>query len=582
MTVELNDAKEIITMLPNKKPLAAGLINFQTLSGINGFSFDAFEKKAEELEVKYPGEGYQRAYNETLTQMFRTRLVDKYLREESTLLTLSELVEYFDTYLMKKYVDECKKQGVSVSIKLNDNGFNIETLQSFNAVLDSVPATVLNEVAKKFDSGELTLDSTYKYTKDNAQKVPSRKEARELVAYATFLEQRNEDRSVLQTLLNLITHIREKFAVKAMRELAAKCDKISVLEAESENEYYKLAQLRNEVDYRLINAQATNEHELDFERLQQVDGENLDNYLENVEFSRIANVNDNELDTTLELDEIDASFSIDDTAIKKMPFSDESIIESNDSFSIDDDDRMSISFDDLLNDPEDINNSMDIATLDEAKTATDKFNGLKESDAFREEVIGVIVNMIGNPSFTDQDKHDWAEFYVFDDMMKEAGLLCELYDEAIGNENSSAKIESIIQNGVNKLYETAYGGLGGMVAYDSCTDGIALEERPVLAQKLTDLFLNKVTPVGFNSKEFGKYAENYVIKNGDYAIKVMQEQEENLGKEKCTELVNNAEKELHAFDKVEFKASEFDNSPKNVGQSEVHVSDPVVEKSASK
>lgn len=138
----------------------AGLINFQTFSGINGFSFDAFEKKAEELEEQYPGEGYQRAYKETLTQMFRTGLVDKYLREESTLLTLSELVEYFDTYLMKKYVDECKKQGVSVSIKLNDNGFNIETLQSFNAVLDSIPdKTVLNEVAKKFDSGELTLDS---------------------------------------------------------------------------------------------------------------------------------------------------------------------------------------------------------------------------------------------------------------------------------------------------------------------------------------------------------------------------------------------------------------------------------------
>ena len=570
-------------MLPNKKPLAAGLINFQTLSGINGFSFDAFEKKAEELEVKYPGEGYQRAYNETLTQMFRTGLVDKYLREESTLLTLSELVEYFDTYLMKKYVDECKKQGVSVSIKLNDNGFTVETLQSFSAVLDSIPAkTVLNGVAKKFDSGELTLDSTYKYTKDNAQRVPSRKEALELVAYATFLEHRNEDRTVLQTLLNLITHIREKFAVKAMRELAAKCDKISVLETESENEYYKLAQLRNEVDFRLINAQATNEHELDFERMQQVDGENLDNYLENVEFSRIANVNDNGLDTTLELDEIDASFSIDDTAIRKMPFSDESIIETNDSFTIDDDDRVSISFDDLLNDPEDINDSIDIAALDGAQTTTNKFNGLKESDDFREKMIGAVVNMIGNPSFTDQDKHDWAEFYIFDDMMKAAGQLCELYDEAIENENNSAKIERIIQDGVNKLYETAYGGLGGIEAYDSCTDGFALEERPVIAQKLTDLFLNKVTPVGFNSKEFGKYAENYVIKNGDYAIKVMQEQEENLSKEKCTELVNNAAKELHAFDKVEFKTSEFDNSPKNVGRSEAHASDPVVEKSASK
>jgi hypothetical protein len=265
-----------------------------------------------------------------------------------------------------------------------------------------------------------------------------------------------------------------------------------------------------------------------------------------------------------------------------MPFSDESIIENNDSFTIDDDDRVSISFDDLLNDPEDINDSKDIAALDGAQTTTDKFNGFKESDAFREQTIRDIINLIGKPSFADQDKHDWAEFYIFDDMMKAAGQLCELYDEAIENENSSSKIERIMQDGVNKLYETAYVGLGCIEAYDSCSAGFALEERPVIAQKLTDLFLNKVTPVGFISKEFGKYAENYVIKNGDYAIKVMQEQEENLGKEKCTELVNNAAKELHAFDKVEFKASEFDNSTKDVGQSEANIVDPVVGKSASK
>jgi hypothetical protein len=112
--------------------------------------------------------------------------------------------------------------------------------------------------------------------------------------------------------------------------------------------------------------------------------------------------------------------------------------------------------------------------------------------------------------------------------------------------------------------------------------GLDAKERFITAQHVANLMMRFYSPVAFGDEGMEKYAENYVIKNGDHAIKVMQEQEENLSKEKCTELVNNAAKELHAFDKVEFKASEFDNSPKNVGQSEAHVSDPVVEKSASK
>ena len=585
--------------LSEKKLNSLRFLPLQFRSSLKTQNFEAknfykmFEDRAEELDQKYPGQGYQLAYNEALTNAFGG-IVTKHLREDKSqdILSFKELITYFDDQLMSPYFKARKEEGLAAEIKMGMDALDAEMLETFDFILNqaTVP-NVMKEATEAFESGKITLDSVYAHVQSIKDTHPSREEARKLAAYAEYLENKNQDRSILRMLFSLPTHFKELRAIEEMRELAKKEAPISTLVDEATNGSQKLQALINDFAAVKVKEIFTEEDELEINEISIDDKE--ENSLDEREISGISanleivseeNVIEldnggNLLEQTLFLDEFEEPDALENDP--KISFGDQSVIEDDTSFSIDDDDRKAISIEDLQNDPEDMNDSRDAEALDEAKTTADKCNEFKKSDDFREQIISNIINMIEKPSYTNQDKHDWAEFYIFDDMMKASEQFCELYDEAIGNQNSSAKIERIIQNGVNKLYEVAYCGLGGIEAYDSCS-AFALEERPVIAQKLTDLFLSKATPVGFHSKEFGKYAENYVIKNSDHAIKVIQEQEQNLSKEKCTELVKNAVKVLHAFEKVEFNKADFDSVPKNTEVAKAHVNEPVRDKSVAK
>ena len=586
--------------LSEKKLKSISFYPFQFGSSLKTQNFVAnnfykmFEDRAEELDQKYPGQGYQLAYNEALTNAFGG-IVTKHLRGDKSLdiLSFKDLITYFDDELMSHYFNARKEEGLADEIKMGMDALDAEMLETFDLILNhaTIP-NVMRDATEAFESGKITLDSAYAHVQSIKNTRPSREEARKLAAYAEYLENKNQDRSILRMLFSLPTHFKELRAIEEMRELAKKEAPISVLLDEATNGSQKLQELINDFAAVKVKEIFTEEDEQEINEISIDDKE--ENYLGEREISGIsANLEIVSEENVIELDNggnlLDQTLFLDDAfeetdALEndpKISFGDQSVIEDEAFLPDEDDKRLAISIEDLLNDPEDMNDSMDAEALDEAKTTADKCNEFKKSDDFREQIISNIINMIEKPSYTNQDKHDWAEFYIFDDMMKESEKLCELYDEAIENQNSSAKIERIIQNGVNKLYEVAYCGLGGIEAYDSCS-AFALEERPVIAQKLTDLFLSKATPVGFHSKEFGKYAENYVIKNSDHAIKVMQEQEQNLSKEKCTELVKNAVKVLHAFEKVEFNKAEFESVPKNTEVAKAHVNEPVKEKSVTK
>ena len=297
-------------MLPNKKNLLAGLINFKTLTDIQTFSFDEFEKRAEELEKQHPGQGYQLSYNESLNQVFRA-YAEKCQTAKGYVEPLNEIVEYFDTYLIKKYLTECEKQGVDVRIRTSENGISAENLNAFSDTLGSIPVNnVLIDTYKKFKSGELDLDSVYDDVEARENTIPTREQALELVARAAYLEDKNENRSRLWTVLKLFTHFKEKSTIKKLRALAEKADNVSVLETEAENENYRLARLRHEVDFSLIKAQAPTETEIDLERIQK-NSEELEQYLDDVDLERIAAARD-AANETLVLDDEEDALSIDD------------------------------------------------------------------------------------------------------------------------------------------------------------------------------------------------------------------------------------------------------------------------------
>jgi hypothetical protein len=224
---------------------------------------------------------------------------------------LNEIVEYFDTYLIKKYLSECEKQGVDVRIRTSENGISAENLKAFSDTLDSIPVNnVLIDTYKKFKSGELDLDSVYDDVEARENTIPTREQALELVARAAYLEDKNENRSRLWTVLKLFTHFKEKSTIKKLRALAEKADNVSVLETEAENENYRLARLRHEVDFSLIKAQAPTEAEIDLERIQK-NNEELEQYLDDVDLERIAAARD-AANETLVLDDEEDAPSIDD------------------------------------------------------------------------------------------------------------------------------------------------------------------------------------------------------------------------------------------------------------------------------
>ena len=280
---------------------------FRSFSKIKDFRFEDFEDKAEALEKQNPGQGYRLAYQETLTDLFR-KIFNKHLQGEENLPTLGKFVQYYDTILMKTYLDERKAQNMGVDIRIHTGGPSLETLEAFRQILDEHPASsVVDKVNQRFASGELTLDNTYDRVKAKAKGTPTRAEARELVACAAFLENRNKERSVWNMLLNLRTHFKERSAVKAMRALAGKCGKIKALMHEAENESADLKKLRSDVADGILFEQ---------DRRRPIFDE-----------AAIKEINEGILDESMDLEGDALDFMADDDAAGKELFGDESTLE---------------------------------------------------------------------------------------------------------------------------------------------------------------------------------------------------------------------------------------------------------------
>lgn len=232
------------------KNLDRYVLSFGSLTKIKDFKFEDFESRAEELEVQNPTQGYQLAYEETMTDMFG-KILDRHARYEQNVPSLNEFVQYYDSILMSGYFMERKAQNIGVNIRMSTNGPRLEALESFYKAMYEHPATsVVNRVSHKFDSGELTLESTHNMVKAKAKEkaVPTKAEALELVACATVLEKRNKDRSILRMLISLPTHFKERSAIKAMKALASKCGNIADLNREAKKESEGIKSLRADVE----------------------------------------------------------------------------------------------------------------------------------------------------------------------------------------------------------------------------------------------------------------------------------------------------------------------------------------------
>ena len=243
--------------LDDKKVLAVGLSSFTAATQMQDFAFtyDDFEKEADELDVQYPGEGYQRAYDKTVMRLFDA-YVAKCLRYEDPDISVTDVVYYFDSFVMSSYRTEAKRHGVAAPFVINGKELKLETLKAFDEALERIPhRTPLDETYKKFKRNELTLDSVADDVRARKDTVPSREEALDLVSRAAFLRESYQKRG-WRNLFHLPTFFKELLTVNALETLAGKVGNVEALEEEAEVGNVYLAILRERIDTGRIQAQS--------------------------------------------------------------------------------------------------------------------------------------------------------------------------------------------------------------------------------------------------------------------------------------------------------------------------------------
>lgn len=579
------------------------ILAFRSMTEIEGFSLDDFENRVEAFDEANPGEGYQIVYQETLKEWFQD-IVEKYMMGKSTIVDPESMVHYFDSQIIKPYLKECEKQGITgVNIKTNEEsapGLNQETLQTLKSVIDGA-VTPVRAASFMYEMEQLPLAEAAKYASDREKKIPSRGEAITMISYAKGIEQVHKKRKFRDILANLSLHFKEWRTIRALKKIAKKTSNYEELVQEAVNGNSKFVNLKKQVEDKLIAAQKGEKPQEVIQRdsdliLIDNDVSDMEQIIEIQNALKNKNPNANEQENILDGLDISDNANLSEYEVKGresqyLDLFDKYLDGEEEVDNLDNarESRVSVRVDEVVDDGEDLdlkstldtmeNNSE--VTFDENKTAEENFSRLKDDISFSEKIFKDVIEVVGKPGFNYIDEYEWVSFNLFDKMMNDSEEICKDYDEWKNSGEDKAVLDEKIKTGINKLYETAYTALDTIMEYDSCVEGFTLEEKPIIAQKLTDLFLNNATPVGFKYEELGEYAENYVITNRDHAINVMLENENGIGKDQCEKIVDNATKELHAFDRVEFDENELDGPKEAVNLSDLVVENPKLEKNVN-
>ena len=89
-------------------------------------------------------------------------------------------------------------------------------------------------------------------------------------------------------------------------------------------------------------------------------------------------------------------------------------------------------------------------------------------------------------------------------MMEEAKKICELCDEWEDSNVYNDEVEKIIKDGVKTIFKAAFQAAKNLRITD-------LKQQIIVAQKFTDIILNRATPVAFNENQLGDYGKGYIV-----------------------------------------------------------------------
>jgi hypothetical protein len=149
------------------------------------------------------------------------------------------------------------------------------------------------------------------------------------------------------------------------------------------------------------------------------------------------------------------------------------------------------------------------------KTALDKFNQLDSDEkVFFQKMVKDLSNAVQGAGINKDACKESMPRHIYAPLSKEAENFCKAYDEqSISKETDPEQFKKDMTSfgitSAEKMFQAAFRAFGAINPVNNLLvfGEMSLKNRIISAQKVTDVMLNKMTPVGFDAENFGQLAK---------------------------------------------------------------------------
>ena len=105
---------------------------------------------------------------------------------------------------------------------------------------------------------------------------------------------------------------------------------------------------------------------------------------------------------------------------------------------------------------------------------------------------------------------------------------------------------------------------------------ISIEDRPLVAQLVTDLALKELSPAGFFPETYGKYANHYTVNGHSNVVNEgLKGFDSNITNQECNRILDNTRESLKELDRINQEVN--DNANNEVEIQDEQIEEPQLE-----
>ena len=175
-------------------------------------------------------------------------------------------------------------------------------------------------------------------------------------------------------------------------------------------------------------------------------------------------------------------------------------------------------------------------------TCSDQAKVLIDDENFKKSIEADLLSAVDKSKL--MAKKTLIKPMLYTPLTAEALKFNQKYDNFVDDESSKEELDGLIAAQAKAMYVVAFTKLTAFK--------LELKDRIVAAQKIADLVLNSVTPVAFKQNEYGKYGNNFALKNDECVREALAAN----GIAVDDNAINEAKRELGAFEKEKVQISD--------------------------